>query len=312
MKKRVGLDKMVGLLKTIAEANHLRILTLLYHEDLTVAEVIFVLGQSQPYILHHLRLLCKARLIERYKKGERIYFKLCHGCVGKDIVMVVLSDLSENDSMLAHDLAYLRKVKEQRKKRDKKVFLQKAAQSDILRLSYIADHTIENTLIEIVGDKPFETMLGIGVTTGSVVKLFSRLYTRAIEVVLNSNIFYLPVGDETFDLVILHWALHFLENPEMALHQVTHVLRPHGRLLIVDFVQHKDQSSHSCNVDVYPQFSNLQIEQWLKNVGLILEKTIRLSPMQNESNEQLMITFWLARDPRLLIDDIKDKKVEFA
>ncbi|MET3559802.1 ArsR family transcriptional regulator [Bartonella japonica] len=312
MKKRVGLNKMVRLLKTIAEENHLRILTLLYHEDLTVSDIIFVLGQSQSYIIRHIRLLCKARLIEHYKKGGRVYFRLCHGWVEKNIVMVVLSTLSESDLMLAYDLSCLMKVREQHKKRDKKIFLQKTAQWDKLRLPYIADHIIENTLLEIVGDKPFETMLGIGIGVGSVLKLFSRLYTRAIEVVLNSSILHLSVGDETFDLVILHGALHFLENPEMALHEVTHVLRPHGRLLIVDFVQYKDKSLHSSNVDVYPKFSDLQIEQWLKNVGLILEKTICIAPTQSENDEQLMMTFWLARDPRLLIDDIKNKKVEFA
>ncbi|WP_019222407.1 ArsR/SmtB family transcription factor [Bartonella rattaustraliani] len=312
MKKRIGLDKMVWLLKTIAEANHLRILTLLYYEDFTIADFIFVLGQSQSSVSRHLCLLCEARLIERYKKGRWIYFKLCHGCVEKDIMMVVLSALPESDLILAHDLARLGEVKKERQKREKKVFSQKVRHWERARLAYIADHALENTLHEIVGDKPFETMLGIGIGTGAVLKLFSRFYTRAMEIVLDSNILHLPVGDETFDLILLHWALHFLENPEMALYKVAGVLRPHGRLLVVDSVHYEDESTHFYDVDMYPKLSGLQIEHWLKNAGLILEKTTRLASLKNERNERFTITFWLARDKRLLIDDIKDKKIEFA
>ncbi|WP_375665743.1 ArsR/SmtB family transcription factor [Bartonella sp. TT121SHDZB] len=312
MKKSASLDAMIVLLKAVAEVSHLRVLRLLHHEDLTIPDFIFILDQSQACISRYLRLLYEARLIERYQKGDSLYFKLCHDFWGKDIVMGVLSALPKNDVLLAHDLERLKDVKKQRQKTRKKHFLQNASQWNVLRSSYIADHVVENALLETVGDTPFETMLNIGMGGNSVLKLFSDLYTHAVEVVLDSNVLHLSVGDTTFDLVILHWVLYFLENPEMFLHEISGVLRPHGRLLIVDFGYHKVGSSYSDQAHMHLGFSALQIEQWLKKAGLMLEKTAFLTPIQNENGKEVMVTLWLARDPRLLVDDLKDKQVEFA
>ncbi|WP_455480382.1 ArsR/SmtB family transcription factor [Bartonella sp. B12(2025)] len=312
MKKIASLDAMIILLKTVAEVSRLRVLALLCHEDLTISDFIFILGQSQSRVSRHLRLLYETQLIECYQKGEWTYFKLCHSGLGKDIVMAVISALPKHDVMLAYDLARLLDVKKQHRKMRREYFLRNVAQWDAVRLSYIADHAVESALLEIVGDKLFETMLDIGIDTSSVLKLFSGLYTSAVEVALDSDVLHLSLGDRTFDFIILHWALHFLENPEMALNEVARVLRPNGRLLIVDFVCREIESSHSYHADMHLGFSDSQIKQWIEKAGLILEQTVSLSPMQNENNERLMVTLWLARDPRLLVDDIKDKKVQFA
>ncbi|WP_375623034.1 MULTISPECIES: ArsR/SmtB family transcription factor [unclassified Bartonella] len=312
MKKSASLDAMIVLLKAVAEVSHLRVLTLLHHEDLTIPDFIFIFDQSQACISRYLRLLYEARLIERYQKGDSLYFKLCHDFWGKDIVMGVLLALPKHDMLLVHDLERLKDVKKQRQKTRKKHFLQNTLQWDVLRSFYMADHSVKNALLEIIGDKPFQTMLNIGIGGDSVLKLFSNIYTHAVEVVLDSNVFHLSVGDTTFDLVILHWVLHFLENPAIFLHEISSVLRPHGRLLIVDFGYHEIESSYSDQAHMRLGFSALQIEQWLKNAGLVLEQTVWLTPIQNENSEEGMVTLWLARDPRLLVDDIKDKQVDFA
>ncbi|WP_039758926.1 ArsR/SmtB family transcription factor [Bartonella queenslandensis] len=312
MKKSASLDAMIVLLKAVTEVSHLRVLRLLYHGDLTIPDFIFILDQSQACISRYLCLLYEAQLIERYQKGGCLYFKLCHDFWGKDIVKGILSALPKHDVLLAHDLERLKDVKKQRQKTKRQHFLQNTLQWDVLRSFYMADHGVENALLKIVGDKPFETMLNIGIGGDSVLKLFSGLYTHAIEIVLDRDVLHLPVGDITFDLVILHWVLHFFENPEMVLHKISGILRPHGRLLIVDFCYHKAESSHSDQVHTRLGFSALQIEQWLKNSGLVLEQAIHLTPIQNKNNEECAVTLWLARDPRLLVDDIKDKRVDFA
>ncbi|WP_208440479.1 ArsR/SmtB family transcription factor [Bartonella raoultii] len=312
MKKRVSLDAIIGLLKTMAETNRLRILALLCHEDLIISDLHFILGQSQSHVLRHLHLLCEAGLITCYQKGNESYLKLCHSCWGRDIVMAVIAALPKHEVFLARDLEGLLAIKKQCKKMRREFFLRNTAQWEAFRSSYIADHVVESALLEIIGDKPFETLLSIGTRAGSVLKLLSGLYRQAVEVVLESNVLQLSVGDKTFDLVLLHWALHLLENPERVLHEVARVLRPHGRLLIVDFIAQEVASSHVCHSHMSHGLSNAHIEQWLKNAGLVLEKTLCLAPMQNKNNEGLMPTVWLARDPRLLVDDIKDKKIDFA
>ncbi|GAA4662673.1 methyltransferase domain-containing protein [Bartonella pachyuromydis] len=311
MKKRVSLDAMIRLLKTMADVNHLRILALLCHEDLTISDLTFILGQSQSRILQHLRLLREALFIRSCQKRGENYFTFCHNCLGKDIVMAVITALPKHDMMLARDLERLMEVKKQRSKVAQERFLRQKAEWEALRLSYIADQVVENALLEIIGDKPFEAMLTIGVEIGSVLKLFSDLYRHGVEVILESNILHLSIGDETFDLVLLHWAFHFLDNPKIALHEAARVLRPHGRLLIIDFVEQKVASSHVCHTHISCGFSDAQIEQWIENTGLILEQTVCLASMKN-NNKELIPIIWLARDPRLLVDDIKDKKIDFA
>lgn len=312
MKKSASLNAMIVILKAVAEVSHLRVLRLLNHEDLTIPDFIFILDQSQACISRYLCVLYEAQLIERYQKGGCLYFKLCHDFWGKDIVKGILSALPQHDVLLAHDLERLKDVKKQRQKTKKQHFLQNTLQWDVLRSFYMADHGVEKALLKIVGDKPFQTMLNIGIGGDSVLKLFSGLYTHAIEIVLDRDVLYLPVGDTTFDLVILHWVLHFLENPEGALHKISDVLRPHGRLLIVDFCYHEVQSSHSDQAPMHFGFSASQIEQWLKNAGFVLEQTICLTPIQSKNSESCVVTLWLARDPRLLVDDIQDKQIDFA
>ncbi|WP_273719855.1 MULTISPECIES: methyltransferase domain-containing protein [unclassified Bartonella] len=312
MNKTVSLDAMIELLKTMAEVSRLRILALLCQEDLTISDLTFILAQPQSHVLRHLHLLRKAWLVTCYQKGGENYFKFCYNCLSKDIVMAVISALPKHDVMLVRDLERLVEVRKQRQRVGKEHFLRKKAEWKALRLSYIADQVVESALLEIIGDEPFETMLTLGMETDAVSKLFSDLYRHSVEVELESNVLHLSVGEKIFDVVFLHWVLHFLDNPEMALHEVARVLRPHGRLLIVDFVGQKVASSHVCHAHIYRGFSDAQIEQWLENAGLILEQTLCLAPMQNENNKGFMPTIWLARDPRLLIDDIKDKKVDFA
>ncbi|UTO27913.1 ArsR/SmtB family transcription factor [Bartonella harrusi] len=311
MKKQVSLDTMIMLLKTIAETSCLRILALLCRDDLTVADFTFILGQSQSHVSQHLRLLCEVGLITFYQKGEWTYYKFCHSCFGKDIVMAALAVLSKYDVILTYDLERLLDVQKQRQAVRKQTFLQNVMQWNALRLSYFSDHRVESALLEIIGGKPFETLLGIGTDICSVLKLFSGLYTRAVEVVPENDVVHLSVGETTFDLVILYWALHFFESPELAINEIARVLRPQGRLLIVDFFCH-EVDLHSFHAYKHFGFPDSQIKQWLKNVGIRSEKTVCLLPVHNENHEGLIIKLWLARDMRLLVDDLKDKKVDFA
>ncbi|UNE53690.1 ArsR/SmtB family transcription factor [Bartonella machadoae] len=311
MKKQVSLDTMIVLLKTIAETSCLRFLALLCRDDLTVADFTFILGQSQSHVSQHLRLLCEVGLITCYQKREWTYFKFCHSCFGKDIVMAALAALSKHDVILTYDLERLLDVQKKRGALRKQSFLQNFVQWNALRLSYFSDHRVERALLEIIGDQPFETLLGVGIDIGFVLKLFSGLYTRAVEVSPENDVVHLSVGETSFDLVVLYWALHFLENSEQSFNEIARVLRPHGRLLIVDFCYH-EVDSHSSHVYKYFGFLDSQIKQWLNNAGLILEKTVCLPCVQKENHKEPMVKLWLARDPRLLVDDLKDKKVDFA
>ncbi|KEC54624.1 class I SAM-dependent methyltransferase [Bartonella koehlerae] len=75
--------------------------------------------------------------------------------------------------------------------------------------------------------------------------MFSGFYTHEVEIILDSDVLHLFIGNTTFDLVILHRVLYFLESPEEVFHEIAGALRLHGRLLIVDFVRHEVEYLHS-------------------------------------------------------------------
>ena len=73
---KLGLDDLVEVLKTVGEPTRLRLLSLLSRGDLTVTDLTDLLGQSQPRISRHLKLLGEAALIDRYQEGAWAYFRL--------------------------------------------------------------------------------------------------------------------------------------------------------------------------------------------------------------------------------------------
>lgn len=69
---QLQLDQMVDVLKAVAEPSRLRILALLARGDLTVSDLTTILGQSQPRVSRHLKLLAEADLIDRYQEGAYV------------------------------------------------------------------------------------------------------------------------------------------------------------------------------------------------------------------------------------------------
>ncbi|RVA43914.1 metalloregulator ArsR/SmtB family transcription factor, partial [Mesorhizobium sp. M7A.F.Ca.CA.004.09.1.2] len=82
----VSLDTMVDTLKAVAESSRLRILALLSRGDLTVSDLTEILGQSQPRVSRHLKLLLEAGLIGRYQEGSWAFFRLSDADSARDFV----------------------------------------------------------------------------------------------------------------------------------------------------------------------------------------------------------------------------------
>lgn len=335
MESQLGLDGMIDVLKAIAEPTRLRILLLLDAGDLTVSDLTQILGQSQPRVSRHLRLLHEAKLIERYQEGAWAYFSLSDCSNRRKIVGSILDRLQKNDLKIAHDSERLRHVKQQRSLAAASYFSKNAEQWDELRRLHVPDDAVEKAMLDIVGTTPFQSMLDIGTGTGLLLKLFAPLYTRGIGVDINremlavarvnldhagishaqvrlGDVAALPVDNETFDLVTIYQVLHFLDDPQSAIGEAQRVMRAGGRLIIVDFATHNIEFLREQYAHLRLGFSDAQIEHWLKQAGLTLEKTMSFSPEKNGNAKGLTVKLWFARDPRLLIADSKTKTTESA
>ncbi|MGH7006246.1 MAG: ArsR/SmtB family transcription factor, partial [Alphaproteobacteria bacterium] len=245
----LNLDLMVDTLKAAAEPSRLRILALLSRGDLTVSDLTSILGQSQPRVSRHLKLLFEASLINRYQEGSWAYFRLAESMLVGDIARSLLERLDCSDPLLERDMERLSSVKLQRRERAAAYFSANASSWDAIRSLHVPDRAVEEALTRLVGHRPFQAMLDVGTGTGRLLELFAPLYVRGVGIDINrdmltiarsnldrasignaqvrqGDVYSLPVDRESFDLVTIHQVLHFLDNPAEAIREAARALRP--------------------------------------------------------------------------------------
>ncbi|MCU0790263.1 MAG: metalloregulator ArsR/SmtB family transcription factor [Nitratireductor sp.] len=317
----LALDDAVELLRAAGEHTRLRLLALLSDSDLTVTDLIEILGQSQPRISRHLRLLGEAGLLERYQEGAWAYFRAVDDGVAAGIISDVLASMDKADPQLARDRERLDAVRRKRSEQAAGYFARNAGAWGQLRSLHVEESRVETAMLELVGRKPIQAMLDLGTGTGRLLELFAPIYARATGVdasremlavaranldaaglsrvqVRQGDIYLLPTPANHFDLVTLHQVLHFLDDPAAAIREAARALAPGGRLLIADFAPHeldflRDEHQHR-----RLGFSHEQVSGWLRDCDLDVEKIVDLAP---EAGGKLTVTLWLARDRRMLM-----------
>ncbi|KQU76363.1 ArsR family transcriptional regulator [Aminobacter sp. DSM 101952] len=319
----VTLDTMVDTLKAAAESSRLRILTLLSRGDLTVSDLTEILGQSQPRVSRHLKLLLEAGLIDRYQEGSWAFFRLSDADQARGFVQGLVSGIDTGDGQVVRDFERLVDVKRKRQERAAHYFSANAASWDEIRTLHAPDRAVEAALLKLVGKRPFQSMLDLGTGTGRLLEIFAPLYRRGVGIdmsremlavaranldkagvahaqVRQGDIFSPPVERDAFDLVTVHQVLHFLDDPARAIQEAARLLRPSGRLVIVDFAPHGLDFLRSEHAHARLGFSDRQIADWLAEAGLELDDTQEFEP-RGSSKASLTVKLWLAHDRRQLI-----------
>ncbi|NUS19032.1 MAG: metalloregulator ArsR/SmtB family transcription factor [Mesorhizobium sp.] len=321
----VSLDTMVDTLKAAAESSRLRILVLLSRGDLTVSDLTEILGQSQPRVSRHLKLLLDAGLIGRYQEGSWAFFRLTDADNSRDFVQRLVSGISETDPQVVRDLERLAAVKRKRQDRAAEYFSENAASWDHIRSLHVPDRAVEAALLKLVGKRPFQSMLDLGTGTGRLLEIFAPLYRRGVGIdmsremltvaranldkagianaqVRQGDIFSPPVERNAFDLVTIHQVLHYLDDPARAISEAARLLRPSGRLIVVDFAPHSLEFLRDQHAHLRLGFSDRQMSEWFEEAGLDLEDSQEFGP-RGGNEARLTVKLWLGRDRRLLIAD---------
>jgi len=234
-------------------------------------------------------------------------------------VRSLLASAATDDPVLLRDGERLSAVKRQRAERAQAYFSRNASEWDELRRLHASEAAVEQALLRLVGTTPIDSLLDLGTGTGWILQLLAPRYRHAIGVdasrdmlsvaranldkagilkasVRHADILNLPLEGQEFDLVTIHQVLHFLDQPELAIGEAARILRPSGRLLIVDLAPHKLED----HAHVRLGFSHETISDWLGKIGLEVEKTIDIAPDQDGG---LTVTIWLAKDRRMLMAD---------
>lgn len=320
----LSLNKLVDVLKAAAETTRMRLLVLLQSGDLTVSDLTDILGQSQPRISRHLKLLSEAGLIERYQEGAWAWFRLRREGDAARLARRVIEEASSGDAVIARDQSRLGQVRAARADKAMAYFSRNAERWDSLRKLHVSEAEVERALRDMVGDRPVDSLLDLGTGTGRLLQLFEGIYrhgmgidaSREMLAVARSNleksgiskasirlgdIFNLPLESGSFDLVTIHQVLHYLVEPQLAINEAARMLRPAGRLLIVDFAPHGIDALRSEHHHARLGFSHETMAGWLTAAGLDVIETRDLEPEKGEGG--LTVTIWLARDRRMEIAD---------
>ena len=254
-------DDIVTALKAAAEPTRLRILLLLTAGELSVKDLTQILGQSQPRISRHLKLLAEAGLIERFREGSWAYFHVSDRTKGGRLALDLLALVNDADQGIARDRERAEALKREREAAAQSYFRTHAADWDRIRTLHVAESEVEEAMRKALGPGPFKLLIDMGTGTGRILELFADRYERALGFDLNQamlayarsklskaqiaraqvrhgDIYALALPDGVADAVIMHQVLHFVSEPALALREAARVLAPGGRLLIVDFAPH--------------------------------------------------------------------------
>src|ERR1700686_2839392 len=152
-----SMGELLAALRAVAETSRLRLLILCARGELTVSELAQILGQSQPRVSRHLKLLCEAGLLDRFREGSWVFYRLSSGSAASALTRHLVATCGEGDETVALDLQRLSAIKRQRAELAAAYFRENAAHWDRIRSMYIDEREVEAALVEIIaGEAPKE------------------------------------------------------------------------------------------------------------------------------------------------------------
>ena len=312
--------KLAALFQALADPTRLRVLALLRVMELSVGELAQLLGQSQPRVSRHVRILSDSGLVGRRKEGSWVYLQLSEPERTEGFYQLTQGLDPEAEQQFAADAARLDMVRADRAEAARRYFEAHAATWDSIRSLHIADCEIERAIASLLADRPLGTLLDIGTGTGRMLELFASQADSAIGIDRSSemlrlarvkleaagveranlrqgDMYALPLCDRSADSIILHQVLHFAQQPGAAIAEAARVLSPGGRLLVIDFAQHDREELREQDAHLRLGFADDAIRGWFAAAGIELDRTERLE------GGELSVILWRGAKPGLARQD---------
>ena len=246
-------------LKAAADPSRLRLLALLAAGEATVKELVDIIGQSQPRVSRHLKILADARIVTHFRDGQWMYYRLEPSGAAAELVDCAVALARSGDETLSADRERLAEVRAARER-----YALTAPSGPKRWVGSIGDRpseaALEQALLAALGGGELGDLLDIGVGSGAVLRLLApRCRTavgldvsRGMRVLARSRLqgaglgrctiragdmHELPFPELSFDLVVVDEVLSLATDPQPVLAEATRVLRPTGRLLVLDRIE---------------------------------------------------------------------------
>jgi ArsR family transcriptional regulator len=292
----------VDMLRAAGETTRLRVLALLAREELAVIELGRILQQSQPRVSRHLKLLTEAGLAERFPDGAWVFHRLSEHEPARGFVRGVLNLIDPADPLYAADRARLEEVRGERQNEAAAYFAANAARWDEIRSLHVDEAEVEAAILQAAGPGPFQRLLDLGTGAGRMLTLLGERSAQATGLDLSrsmlniargavadagleahtelrhGDIFATGLPADFADLVVIHRVLHYLPDPGGALTEAARLVRPGGRLLVIDFAPHAIETLRDQHQHRRLGFSDDEMVRWLTDAGLTSAPALALPP----------------------------------
>ncbi len=294
----LSMDQILNIMRALADPTRLRITLLIRQLELSVGELVQILGQSQPRVSRHIRILDESGIADRRKEGSWVFLRpgpiLLSGMLEQ--ILAVSDPLSSR--AVQRDLAKLQEVRAARANLAAQYFAEHAAMWDELRSLQVAESEVESAMQQILATAPMGRTLDIGTGTGRMIELFAHQaagftavdnnvemlriaraklaniartdgQSPSVEIML-CDFNELPLQDAAFDTILFHQVLHYAQSPENVIAEATRVLAPMGRILIVDFAPHDHEELRSIHAHARLGFADAVIKSAFVLNGLLM------------------------------------------
>lgn len=305
---------LLDLFHALGDATRLRIVHLLRAMELAVGEIAQVVGQSQPRVSRHVRILVEAGLVERRKEGNWVFLALSRD-ESLSPLFALFDRIAQSDSEAlwqAADLARLAAVRNDRARAANEYFAQHAEEWDAIRSLHISEMEVETAMQVMLSGQAIGHLIDIGTGTGRMIQLFGPDAARVTAIdrspdmlrlaraklpedaadkyrLVMGDFTALPLDDAAADTIILHQVLHYAQAPETVIAEAARVLDHDGRLLIADFAPHQREELRVRDQHARLGFSDTQMQGWFAAAGLDMasERTL--------PGGELTVKLWMGR-----------------
>jgi len=294
--------------QALADPTRLRIVALLRIMELSVGELAQVLGQSQPRVSRHLKILGDAGVLDRRKEGSWVFVALA-GPERTQPLFALLDGWADEatTALFETDAARTQGIRAERSEAANRYFASHAEVWDQIRSLHVAESDVERAIERSLGRKSLGRLVDVGTGTGRMIELFAGRATHAIGIDRSSemlrlarvkleaagipsslrqgDMYALPLADGSADSVIIHQVLHYAHSPATAIAEAARVLAPGGILLVIDFAAHEREELRSTDAHIRLGFEDEAMAAWFASAGLTVDRVEHLKG-------ELTVTLW--------------------
>jgi len=300
----------LAIFRALADPTRLRILTLLRQMELSVGELAQVLGQSQPRVSRHVKILADSGLCDRRREGSWVFLGLGPTAEGHLLAAIDGWPDPVGQRWAIADAARLEAVRADRMASAESFFNSRAEDWDAIRSLHVAEAEVERAIAGLLETGPVGRLVDIGTGTGRMIELLGPRASSVVGIdrspemlrlarakvaaagldradLRQGDMYALPLESGVADTVVLHQVLHYAQAPAAVIAEAARLLPKGGRLLVVDFAAHGREDLRERDAHVRLGFDDDQIGGWYEAAALEPAATATLE------GGELTVKLWL-------------------